>query len=695
MHVGSRLRIFGPTAVVGLVTVLGVLLSSIWPQETRVSRSFEEKSTPSTVVLDLPEAAVPPPRPDVARVPSVVAKDTNSADDEPSSQTSQSAESPMPAAQAEDVTPQIKASSTVDAASNQETNDEAPAVPEHAGPPPEAEDAVPAVDVPDSVEGPATPSREMRHGEEPDVAASAQEGTDDPSHGEANEVTAEAAREVDGDVPTPELSHDPQISDEKGPSQSDAATSRVQDTTPPSSNKVLVVEEVRQKLNEPRFRQGANPDDFAALDAFYAQYSGPARWLTGEGLKPEAEAIIAEIRKAADWGLDPTAFELPPADFHATDAGEQAAAEVLLDLAILEYARAARGGRMDPSSVSKLFDQKPPLRDPVKVVAEIGTSDAPDAYLRDLHPKHPQFVALRRALAEVRARGGDTKAEERKLLVNMERWRWMPEETAAMQVWANIPEFKVRIVKDGKTIDTEKIVVGSPKTPTPVLTAGLQSIVFNPERVVPLSLVRKEVLPKLQKSRSWLGRSDTSILEKYQLTVKNKGEVIDPAGIDWDKVNLAALTFVQAPGPTNVLGRVQFLLPNRHGVFMHDTIVPSQLAQEMRAQGSSEPRVANPEKIAALLLAENKGWSKVQVASAAKKANAKVDLDKPIPVHMTYFTAVVEDDGSVKTFDDVYKLDSALGAIILGNGGAAPSATEAVSIPRRKPASGGVAVSGR
>jgi len=465
----------------------------------------------------------------------------------------------------------------------------------------------------------------------------------------------------------------------------DQASEEAMAPEPAVPEKLQIADEIRLKLNDATLRKGAHADDLAALESFYAQRSGPALWVTNSGLSLEAQAIIGEIARANEWGLDASAFVVPPADFQPTGAEDQAATEVAIDLAILKYARDARGGGVDPSAVSKVFAQTPSVRDPATVLTEIVASATPDAYLRDLHPKHEQFARLRQALLKAKASGAKPEDVER-LVVNMQRWRWMPETLGASYVWLNIPEFMVYIVKDGKTVESEKAVVGSPSSPTPVLTAEMKSIVFNPERTVPLSVIRQDVLPALRKGKSWFGGSDTSVLERYQLTVKYKGKPIDPDKIDWDKTNLANLTFVQAPGRTNILGKVQFLYPNPRDVYMHDTILPAQLGH---AAGQQEPRVANPAKVAALLLAEDKGWNKAKVDKlVAGGKTVEVKIDKPLPVHMTYFTAVVDEQGELKTFGDVYKLDS----IEPDDAAAAsPPVAGTAPVPPRKPINGSLA----
>jgi murein L,D-transpeptidase YcbB/YkuD len=190
---------------------------------------------------------------------------------------------------------------------------------------------------------------------------------------------------------------------------------------------------VRIKLADASLRKGAVAADLAALAAFYAERGGPPVWITGMGFSAKAQAVINEIGKADDWGLAAAAFELPPAGDLLATADAQPIAEIKLQLAVLKYARFARGGRVDPSSLSELIDQSPSLLNPKVVLTEIAASPAPDAHLQSLHPKHEQFQRLREALLKARGIGDDGAAkrprneqEIQRLLINMERWRWMP-----------------------------------------------------------------------------------------------------------------------------------------------------------------------------------------------------------------------------------------------------------------------------
>jgi len=126
---------------------------------------------------------------------------------------------------------------------------------------------------------------------------------------------------------------------------------------PVHHEKLLTVDQIRAGLEDAGSRAGAHADDIAALEAFYAEHTGPALWMTSAGLSPEAQSILGEIAKADEWGLDVGAFMVPPADYQPTTAEDQAATEIAIDLAILRYARYARGGRADPAALSKDMDQ--------------------------------------------------------------------------------------------------------------------------------------------------------------------------------------------------------------------------------------------------------------------------------------------------------------------------------------------------
>lgn len=455
----------------------------------------------------------------------------------------------------------------------------------------------------------------------------------------------------------------------------------------PVPKELFIQEAVQNSLSQPVLREGAHEEDLKALETFYARHTGPARWVTSAGLTPKAQALVTKIAHADDWGLDASDYPVPPPDFQASIAEDQAAVEVAIDLALLKYARAARGGRTDPKTVSKLFAHATPEQDPHGVLTGVYAAAAPDDYLKGLHPKHEQFHRLREALVEASTKDGAKAEDIKRLLVNMERWRWMPADLGGSHVRLNIPAFAIDVVKDGKVVQSQKAVVGSPKTPTPILSAELESILFNPHRVVPTSVIRKTVLPALKKEQNWFGGGKGSALKNFGLYALRQGKPIDPSKVDWETANLANYKFVKVPNAKDKKSGAQFLFPNAHDIDIRSVTVPSQVNEPVRAFGPSSPRIETPGKLAGVLLSEDKGWPAAKTnALMADATNKSVQLDEPIPVHISYFTVVVDDAGDINTLPDIYGLDKALKAAIASSEDTTtPAMLSPVPIPPRKP----------
>lgn len=488
--------------------------------------------------------------------------------------------------------------------------------------------------------------------------------------------------------------------------ESDTATGALPEpAAPPPPSPELV--ELRQRL--PTLLAKAPRDEADAITAFY-ETRHALLWLGDAGFTPKGNAVAAEIRKADDWGLRAADFDVP-----RVAAGEvpliavATEAEVAMTRAVLKYARHARGGRIrDPSRISKILDHTPPLLPPQRVLEDIAAADAPDAYLRALHPQHEQFQKLQKLLVKLRhpeANAADegaialganlpkadalpwaeeAPARKRKplpagvgadidrILVNMERWRWLPRDLGAFHVWNNVPEFLTRVVKGGKIVNSDRIVAGQPAWPTPSFSADMKTIVFHPSWGVPDGIKRKELAPLLRKSSGgglvslFTGApSSRAVLEGHNLDVYYKGRRIDPNQVDWASANIAAYEFRQPPGPKNVLGTVKFLFPNKHDVYMHDTPERDLFAREYRGLSHGCMRVGDPRRLAEVLLQEDKGWSKEKVAGLYRSGTRTVELSSHIPVHNTYFTAMVDYKGNLRTFGDLYGLDARVGKALL------------------------------
>ena len=420
--------------------------------------------------------------------------------------------------------------------------------------------------------------------------------------------------------------------------------------------------------------RSADKADRIALAQFYGELKNEPVWITPAGFNAAARAVHAEIGRAGDWGLDASTYRLPALVQGTEFTREQIAdAEIALSLAVLEYARHARGGRTDPLSLSRNLDRKPQLLDPRSVIETAAFADKPDAYLRSLHPQHPQFERLRQAYLSLQRNGAAPQVEQvvhtngkgkskkkqaakapagpslRTLLVNMEQWRWMPEDLGSFYVWVNIPEYTVRVVKAGRVIHSERVVVGRATTQTPVFSHEMEQVIFHPYWGVPESIKTKELLPSL-------ANGNIGVLERQNLRVSYRGRDINPATVDWTKADMRKFHVYQPPGSGNALGIVKFRFPNKHDVYMHDTPSKSLFNASTRAFSHGCMRVRDPLKLAELVLAEDRGWTAGRVTAAVQRGpkDNQINLTTKVPVHMTYFTAWVDDDGKVKTFGDIY-----------------------------------------
>ncbi len=176
------------------------------------------------------------------------------------------------------------------------------------------------------------------------------------------------------------------------------------------------------------------------------------------------------------------------------------------------------------------------------------------------------------------------------------------------------------------------------------------------------------------------------------------GNPINPAKVSWSRGNVLNYTFTQRGGPTNVLGKVKFLYPNKHTVYMHDTLPVRKkyFKEKVRMIGHECVRMEKPDKFAEVLLAEGNGWPASKVKELWDKGlNSPATLERKIPVHMTYFTAVVDDAGKVSTFADVYGLDTKMAAAMFGNAKGFPLPPPEAARPATDDASAEAASSSR
>jgi murein L,D-transpeptidase YcbB/YkuD len=205
------------------------------------------------------------------------------------------------------------------------------------------------------------------------------------------------------------------------------------------------------------------------------------------------------------------------------------------------------------------------------------------------------------------------------------------------------------VVDKGHAIFTERMIVGKADTQTPVFSDQMDFLVFHPFWGVPDSIKMKEILPGL-------ARGNPGVLAKNNLRIQYRGRDIDPGSVDWSSTDIRNFHVYQPPGGGNVLGQVKFMFPNKHQVYMHDTPTKNLFNSSQRTFSHGCMRVRNPLRFAEVLLERDKGWNGARIASLIKggQQDNNVKLDSKIPVHITYFTAWVNDDGKLSTYADIY-----------------------------------------
>jgi L,D-transpeptidase YcbB len=234
------------------------------------------------------------------------------------------------------------------------------------------------------------------------------------------------------------------------------------------------------------------------------------------------------------------------------------------------------------------------------------------------------------------------------LLANMEQWRWMPEDLGDTHIQVNIPEFMVRVIKDGEIIHAERVITGQTNTQTPVFSDMMRTVVFQPTWTVPESIKINELLPRL--------RAGGNPIHGRGLIMKRNGREVSPWEVDWFRRDIRAYDVIQPPGESNVLGVVKFMFPNKHSVYLHDTSSKSLFNSAVRTFSHGCVRVRNPVLLAEVLMGIDKGWDKRKVKDLIGYGpeNNDVALERPVRVHITYFTAVADETGKIHRFADVY-----------------------------------------
>ncbi|MDE2383199.1 MAG: L,D-transpeptidase family protein, partial [Alphaproteobacteria bacterium] len=247
---------------------------------------------------------------------------------------------------------------------------------------------------------------------------------------------------------------------------------------------------------------------------------------------------------------------------------------------------------------------------------------------------------------------------QRQIMLNMERWRWMPENLGNEHFLINIAGFELEHVLAGTTVDRMNVVVGAVATQTPEFSGAMQYIELNPYWTVPYDIAIKEMLPKLK-------ANPLAYADDFELYAG--GQLADWRSVNWQQYGAGSFpfTFRQKPGPKNALGKVKFMLPNRFNIYLHDTPAKDKFFNTTRAFSHGCIRLSQPDQLAYSML-QRVGMDKAAVdAIWAGGQNQRVNLPQAVPVHLVYATAFSSENG-IEFRSDVYGRDRKLYAVLFG-----------------------------
>jgi L,D-transpeptidase YcbB len=459
----------------------------------------------------------------------------------------------------------------------------------------------------------------------------------------------------------------------------------------------------------------------AAVEAFYTARNFAPLWVENGAASARATAAVSYLSGVSADGLDPADYPAP--NFTSSDAGALAEAELKFTSTVLTYARHAQIGRVHYSRVSPdiTYDLVPP--EAGAVLAKLAEASDAAAVLDGFNPPHAGYKALKAKLAEIRNRAGETaharipsgkslkigmqdprvpmvrerlavpgdsadttydktlsdavKAFQQQhdirttgvltettveaingprrdrdadvIIANMERWRWLPRDLGRAYVMVNIPDYTLKVMDHDAMVWTTKIVAGKPgDKATPLLSETMKYITINPTWNVPPSIINNEYLPALAQ--------DPTVLDRMGLKIEHNRD--------------GSVHIYQPPGDGNALGRIRFNFPNKFLVYQHDTPDKHLFSQAKRAFSHGCMRVQFPDRYAEVLLdiANPKdGYTVEKIHHMYGTGERDIHLTTPIPVHITYQTAFVDDTGHLAIRDDVYGRDARLLSLLKGD----------------------------
>ena len=422
----------------------------------------------------------------------------------------------------------------------------------------------------------------------------------------------------------------------------------------------------------------------------------------------DRDELVVAIRDAKNDGLDPADYHLD--SIERTSDVEQR--DLLLTDAFFLLASHLLSGRVDPESIEPTWCLTPRANDLVASLETALELHEVRAAIARMPPAHPEYAALRRWLATYRriaqaggwpavdakkslrlgdrgpqvaqlaarlvasgdlTQAGDefdvsvdravrhfqslqglsldgvvgarTRAElnitaavrVRQIELNLERWRWLPSDLGDPHALINIPAFSLAVTEHGRTVMAMRIVVGKDYLRTPIFSGNITQVILSPDWNVPDSIADKELWPREHRTPGYFASEHIEVLRGGKLR--------------------------QTPGPWNSLGLIKFNIPNQYGVYLHDTPAKSLFEESNRAFSHGCMRIEKPVDLAEWLLRDRPEWPRDRIVQESQRGiKTMIDVRKPLPAHVLYWTAFSDASGELHFAPDIYRRDGPLDA---------------------------------
>lgn len=438
-------------------------------------------------------------------------------------------------------------------------------------------------------------------------------------------------------------------------------------------------------------REGLEPRDYhgSALQALFGDDP------SGERARPVpaelllSDAVLALASDYASGRVDPRAVDAELAPSQRPDAGLAALTSVAAGASVADavrarlpstpqyialreqlvhYRRLAEGGgwpRVPPGPPLRVGDRGPRVDRLLDRLRVEGFAVGPGDVFNETTASAVRAFQVSRGLAPDAVVGRNTLVAlntsaadiVRSLRVNLERWRWLPDDLGANHVFVNIADYRVDLFLEGRRVHSYAAVVGRSYFRTPVFSDRIRYLVLNPGWDVPPGIAEDEILPHIQKDPAYLQNAGFQVLSGWGADER----VVDPGEIDWAELGPGRFPYRlrQRPGPENPLGQVKFMFPNAFNVYLHDTPAKSLFEHKARAFSHGCIRVADALDLARRVLAAG---GRPEVADRLEQAlsaggEQRIVLSDPIPIQIVYLTAFVDSEGILQLRPDIYGRD--------------------------------------